>query len=104
MTPKRTVLNRVLLGVVIFLGLCIVAAFLALVYGFVAGWNKSSTAEPATRSSSSSLQALPPGAKIIDMKVDNGRTIVRLETQRGEEIDIYDTATGKLVTRIAPER
>ena len=92
-------LNRVLLGVVIFLGLLIVAAFLALVYGFVAGWNKPSTQVPAT---AAPLQALPPGAKIIDMKVDNGKTIVRLSTPKGQEIDIYDTATGTRITRIAP--
>jgi hypothetical protein len=100
--PKRTVLNRVLLGVVIFLGLCIFAAFVAVVYGAISGWTKHST--PAVEAPDGvTLQKLPPGASIVDMKVDGGRTVVRLKTKTGEEIDIFDTATGKLVARIAPE-
>lgn len=98
---KRTVINRVLLGVVILLGVLIVAAVLALVYGGISMLGKHST--PTPTETSSSLQALPPGAKIIDMKVDNGKTIVRLQTPKGQEIDIFDTATGKLITRIAPQ-
>lgn len=100
--PKNTVLNRILLGVVIFLGLCIAAAVVALVYGFVAGWSNHSTSRQET-SGPTVLQQLPPGATIIDMKIDNGRTIVRLKTRTGEEIDIYDTTTGKLVARIGPQ-
>lgn len=91
-----------LLGVVIFLGLCIVVAFVAVVYGAISGWSKHSTTAPAA-SDSMTLQKLPPGASIVDMKVDGGRTVVRLKTKAGEEIDIFDTATGKLVVRIAPE-
>jgi hypothetical protein len=95
------VLNRVLLVVVIFLGLCIVAAFGALVYGAISGWSKHSTTAAAIPDAAT-LQKLPAGASIIDMKVAGGRTVVRLKTRAGEEIDIYDTATGKLVARIAP--
>ena len=101
--PKQSLTNRVLFGVVIFLGVLIVAAFLALVYGAVALLGKHSTAHPAGGAATSSLQKLPPGARILDMKVDNdGHTIVRLQTVRGQEIDTYDTATGKLLSRIAP--
>jgi hypothetical protein len=101
--PKRSTLNRVLLGVVILLGLLIVAAFLGVVYGAYSLLGKHNT--PATEPADvSSLQHLPPGATIVDMKVDQGRTIVRLKTSHGEEIDIYDTGTGKLVTRIAPQQ
>lgn len=85
-----------------FLGLCIVAAFVALVYGAISGWSKHSTPEAAAPDAAT-LQKLPAGATIVDMKVDGGRTVVRLKTKAGEEIDIYDTATGKLVARIVPE-
>jgi hypothetical protein len=103
---KWTPLNRVLLGVVIFMGVLIVLALLALVYGAIAGWTKHSTTPPqpeSTASASGSLHHLPPGASIVEMKVDNGRTILRLKTKQGEEVDIYDSESGALVARIAPE-
>jgi hypothetical protein len=101
---KWTPLNRVLLGVVIFLGVLIVLALLALVYGAIAGWAKHSTAAPQPESvAAGSLHHLPAGASIVEMKVDNGRTILRLKTKAGEEVDIYDSQSGALVARIAPE-
>ncbi len=96
-------MNRVLLGVVIFLGLLIVAAFLALVYGAFNAFSKHA-ATSAPPPSAPSLQNLPKGAQIVDMKVDGGRTVVRLHTANGDEIDIFDTETGQLVTRIAPPK
>lgn len=99
--PKQPLVNRVLLGVVIFLGLLIVAAFLALVYGAFNAFSKHGAAPPP---SVPSLQNLPKGAQIVDMKVDGGRTVVRLHTANGDEIDIFDTETGQLVTRIAPPK
>jgi len=95
--PRRALLNRVLLGVVILLGVLIVAALIALIYGAYAGWSK----QPEPAKPTAILQSLPPGARILDMKVDNGRTVVRLKTRTGEEILIYDTASGKLIARIA---
>jgi hypothetical protein len=100
---KWTPLNRVLLGVVIFLGVLIVLALLALVYGAIAGWAKHSTAAAPEATVAGSLHHLPPGATIVEMKVDNGRTILRLKTKAGEEVDIYDSQSGALVARIAPE-
>jgi hypothetical protein len=99
---KGTLLNRVLLGVVILLGVLIVAAFLALVYGAVTLYGKRAKPQPAQ--AAVSLEKLPPGAKILDMKVDNdGHTVVRLQTPQGQEIDTYDTASGKRISRIAPQ-
>jgi hypothetical protein len=100
--PKRSLLNRVLLGVVIFLGVLIMLAFLALVYGAVTVFGKHAKAQPAQ--DTASLAKLPPGAKILDMKVDNsGHTILRLQTPQGQEIDTFDTASGKRISRIAPQ-
>lgn len=95
-------MNRVLLGVVIFLGVLIVLAFLALMYGAVTLYGKHARAQPAE--TAATLEKLPPGAKILDMKVDNdGHTVVRLQTPQGQEIDTYDTASGKRLSRIAPQ-
>ncbi|HEY1707004.1 MAG TPA: hypothetical protein VGG10_01970 [Rhizomicrobium sp.] len=99
---RRTLLNRVLLGLVILLGVLIVAAFLALVYGGVTAFGKHARPQPAE--AAPSLEKFPPGAKILDMKVDNsGHTIVRLQTPQGQEIDTYDTESGKRISRIAPQ-
>ena len=44
--------------------------------------------------------ALPPGAKIVEMQTQQGRLILRLRTQAGDEVDILDTDDGHLVARI----
>jgi len=98
---------------VIFLGLLTVAALLAVVYGALAGWRKQDASElavttmpqtaPAQKGSFKleSLQyTLPKGSSIVDMKVDNGRILVRVKTPAGEEIDTFDMASGRLIARI----
>ncbi len=43
---------------------------------------------------------LPEGAKILSSETQPGRLILRIQTAEGEEINIVDTETGKLVGRI----
>jgi hypothetical protein len=109
----RTRLNRLLLALVIFLGVLIVAAVLAVVYGALAGWRKQDasdlavTSVPQTASQQKdgfrleSLQyTLPKGSTVTDLKVDHGRILVRVKTPTGEEIDTFDMASGRLIARI----
>jgi len=43
---------------------------------------------------------LAPGAKITQMEVSGDRLILRIRTGTGDEIDIIDTKSGKLVGQI----
>jgi hypothetical protein len=53
-----------------------------------------------TDSGAGQVFVLPPGAKITASDSQPGRLILHVKGPAGEEIDIVDTASGKLVSRI----
>ena len=46
------------------------------------------------------IYQLKEGARITDMKTDSGHVILRVRTDQGEEIEIIDDASGRVVSRI----
>ncbi len=82
---------------VILLGVLLLLAFILLVVGFafrVTGHGPGSAAPVAF--------TLAPGAKIVSTDIADNRLILRVRGPAGEEIDIIDTQTGKLVGQVKP--
>ncbi len=76
----------------------IVIALGFVVIGIVTKFSHPSASAPAA--SATGAFALPPGAKIVEMQTQQGRLILRLHTQAGDEVDILDSDDGHLVARI----
>ena len=112
---KRNRLNRWLLALVIVLGVLIVSAVFALIYGAIAGWRKVDAIEQQAAAQNppetdgfrleNLRYTLPKGSTVTDLKVEQGRIVVRARTPSGEEIDTFDLGNGKLIARIVvPEK
>jgi flagellar basal body-associated protein FliL len=98
--PNTAPNNRGLKAIVIILGVLIVLAFAALVVGFFS--RLSGGRDPAAGGAVSEL-ALPPGSKIIQVQVTTtNRIVMAVQTPTGNEVDIVDTDTGRLIGRIKP--
>jgi uncharacterized protein YjlB len=99
--PKSTTTYRVLKAVVIILGVLIVLAFGALIVGAamkLAGHRGArSGVSPAAIAA-----VLPAGAKIISLQTNGDRIVVGVHAPGGDEVDIFDAETGRLVARISP--
>ena len=97
--PKVAPVNRGLKAIVIVMGVLIVLAFSALVIGFVTrlvGHGEAAGGEP-TR------YMLPMGSKILQVQVTTtARIIMAVQTPTGNEVDIFDTDTGRLIGQIKP--
>ena len=46
------------------------------------------------------MYQLKTGARIVDTKADAGHVILRIRTDQGEDIEIIDDASGRVVSRI----
>jgi hypothetical protein len=98
--PKATTTYRALKAVVIILGVLIVLALGALVVGGamkLAGHHGSGQV-----AASAVAGSLPLGARIISLQADGDRLIVGVHAPGGDEVDIFDSETGRLVARIRP--
>lgn len=94
--PRAAATYRAMKAVVIILGALIVVALIALVVGVgfkLAGRHGGASADGATA-------VLPPGAKITAIQTSGNRLILGLHASEGDEVDIVDTDTGRLVARI----
>jgi hypothetical protein len=94
--PKASATYRAMKAVVIILGVLIVVAFGALVVGagrMLAGHHRAGGDGPAALT-------LPPGARITAIETNGNRLILGLRTAEGDEVEIVDTDTGRLVARI----
>lgn len=96
---STTLAHRGVKAVVIVLSVLIVIALGLIVVGIVM---KMSGHGPSARAENPAIFTLPPGATIKDMQVQNDRVILRVQSARGEEVDIVDTRTGRLITQIRP--
>lgn len=83
----------------IVLGVLIMLAFLALVIGFILKLTGHRTSVEAPVEAPQMYQ-LRTGAKITDIKVDSGHVILSIRTDQGQEIEIVDEESGRVVTRI----
>lgn len=100
---KQTAGYRAALAAVILLGALIVIALAALVVGFAmrAGGHHG-------RVEGAVQIALAPRSRIVSADMSGDRLVLRVNGSQGEEIEIIDTETGRLVatvrTRPAPQR
>ena len=101
--PKRTTTYRVLVVVVSILSVLILLALAALVAGGIHQFSSRHSGVQAPAYSSAQVSAeLPPGAKITSIQTSGNRVVVGVHTREGDEIDIFDTDTGRPVARIRP--
>jgi hypothetical protein len=98
--PKAATAYRVLLWVVIILGVLIVLAFGALIVGGVIKMGAHRGAALGEGNETPAL--LPPGAKVTMVQTSGNRLIIGVHSDNGDEVDVVDTDTGRLVARIRP--
>lgn len=100
--PRNTAGYRAARALAIVLGIFIMLALIALIVGFVVrltGHGRRQSAADAPQ-----ILQLKEGARITDMKVDSGHVILRIHTDQGEEVEIIDDESGRVVSRvIAPK-
>jgi flagellar biogenesis protein FliO len=82
---------------VILLGVLLAIAFIMLVVGLIM---RMTGHGPGQASSAPASFTLAPGAKIVSTDVTETRLILRVRSNAGDEIDIIDTATGRLVGQV----
>ena len=97
--PRNSASYRAARALVIILGIFIMLALIALIVGFVWRLTGHGTASQGENPNPEMYQ-LRTGARITDMKVDSGHVILRIKTDQGEEIEIVDDASGRVVSRI----
>jgi len=95
--PQNTLAYRGAKYAVIILSALIILALIALVVG-VAMKLSGRLSRP---SASGQTFVLPRGAKIVTTDVQPGRIVLHVRSPQGDEIDIIETDTGRLVSRIA---
>lgn len=94
------------MAAVIILSLLVVAAIIAVVFGFVrqARIYSQGRAAPASVtapiSSSAAAVQLAPGAHIISASTDAGKLVLHVTTPSGSEVDVFDLATGQLTSQV----
>lgn len=98
--PQNTLAYRGAKYAVIVLSALIILALIGLVVGVA----MKLTGQLPHTSGNGSAQTfmLPRGAKIMRTDVLPGRLILLVHSAQGDEINIIDTDTGRLVSRIVP--
>ena len=94
--PKDTLSYRLARAAVIILGVLLVIAFAVLVVGIVMKMSRPG-AESATSPAKYSLEL---GARILSVDSQPGRVILHVRSPAGDEIDIVDVQSGRLVSQI----
>jgi hypothetical protein len=85
---------RATLAAVIFLSALMGLALIALALGFMRQYRLYQ----ADRNGPVSLQ-LAPGAHIVSAGIEAGRLVLHVQTPAGGEVEIMDSASGKLISR-----
>jgi hypothetical protein len=88
---------RVMRVVVIVLGVLMVLMFAAVVAGF---FIKMKHDVPAGPGGAPAAFLLAPGARIVSEETSGDRVIIHVKTPGGDEIDIVDTESGRLVGQV----
>lgn len=93
---------------VIIMSALLIVALLAVVWGFMRQAQVLLAArhasEPAAASNPGATVVLQPGAHIVSAQTDAGRLVLRVVTPTGEEVEIIDLATGKLIQQIKTQK
>jgi hypothetical protein len=89
---------------VIIMSALIVVALLVVVWGFIRQAQallaaQHAPAPPAASDVAASL-TLRPGAHIVSAQTETGRLILHVVTPTGEEVEVIDLASGKLIQQI----
>jgi hypothetical protein len=95
---------RAALIAVIILSVLFVAGIIALIVGFMRQYEiyrggHGKVALPA--GAAPAVVELEPGTHIVSVRTDSNRLILQLATPRGNEVEVMDLATGKLLFRVA---
>ena len=96
---QRSAAYRFLLAAVILLGVLIMIALGVLVAGLtmrLGGHGKPENAVAA--------YALPPGTQILSTEVSGDRLVLRLHGPGGDEIDVVDLQSGRLVAKVRSQK
>jgi len=96
---NQTTTYRALKAVVIILGVLIVVAIGTLVVGLFVRFNGH---KRATASDAPVIFTLAPGARLMSSELDASRLVLHVRTHAGDELDIIDTETGRLVVQVKP--
>jgi len=94
--PKATTSYRLALGAVIILGVLIVAALGALVFGFVTGAGRHAAPAPTKPVS----MTIAPGFYVLSTDTQPGRLILHVRSTTVDEIDIIDTDDAHVIGQI----
>jgi hypothetical protein len=101
--PRSNSGYRAARALAIGLGILMVLMFIVVVVTLMTRVLGHGTPAP-TSLGNASIDQLPAGSRIADMKVDAGHVVLRIRTDQGEEIRIIDEASGRVVSRvIAPK-
>ena len=99
--PKKTTTYRVLVVVVSILSVLILLALAGLIAGGIRQFSGHHASGPVFATAQLGTQ-LPAGAKITSIQTSGNRVVIGLHTPDGDEVDIFDTDTGRPVARIKP--
>jgi hypothetical protein len=99
--PQNTLAYRGAKYAVIVLSALIILALIGLVVGVAMKLSGQLPRHPASEAAGEAF-LLPHGARIVTTDVQPGRLILHVHSVQGDEIDIIDTDSGRLVSRIAP--
>ena len=96
--PKGTLSYRLARAAVIILGVLLAIAFVTLVVGIIlkmSGHGPNAATAPGLEK-----YTLAPGAQILSVDSQPGRIILHVRSPQGEEIDIVDVQSGRLISQI----
>jgi hypothetical protein len=100
--PRNSASYRAARALAIGLGILMVLMFIVVVVTLLSRIFGHGGSAPA--SEAFSIDQLPAGSRITDLKVDSGHLVLRIRTDQGEEIRIIDEGSGRVVSRvIAPK-
>jgi hypothetical protein len=99
-----SVRRRAAWTLVIIMTVLLALAFVAVVWGFIRQGRilletRAARQAPAASSPSGGI-VLPPGARILSSETAAGRLVLHLATPEGEQVEIIDLSSGRLVQTI----
>lgn len=98
--PQNTLAYRAAKYAVIVLSALIILALIGLVVGVA--MKLSGHLPRSSGGDSGQTFFLPRDAKILTTDVQPGRLVLHVRSPQGDEVDIIDTETGRLVSRVVP--
>ena len=102
---RRGSTYRAALAAVIILSVLFLAGVVALIIGFMRQYEIYQSARHKAVLAPSAAPAvieLEPGTHIISVQTTEGRLVLQLATPNGNQVEVLDLSTGKLLFRVAP--